>query len=105
MIGNLDVADNVFLAGQGLGENSAQQIFRAHALNLRGYLFAAMEAQEGKGASRGPAPADTKQRRSEHGLFQNLLHGSGQQIAEDVGERSEERRVGKEGRRRWGTEQ
>ena len=38
-------------------------------------FLAALKAQQRQGASGIPAPAHRKQRRGEHGLLQNFLHG------------------------------
>ena len=88
MIGNCDVADDIFLAGERLRKNRGQQIVGAHALNLRRNFFAALEAQQAPARARRPsASARVKQRRGEHGLLQHFLHGVGVQEMKHVGER------------------
>ena len=87
MIGNGDITDDIFLAGQCLRKNGRQQVFGAHSLNLRSDFLSALKTQQRERAARGPAPAHREKRRGEHSLFQNLLHGSGKQITENIGER------------------
>src|SRR5438067_13651980 len=57
MVGNLNVAHDVFLAGSYVRENRCQQIIRTHALNLRRNLLAALKAQQRESAVRVPTPA------------------------------------------------
>jgi len=57
MIGNLNVADDVFLAGSYVRENRCQQIIGTHALNLRRNLLAALKSQQRQSAVRVPTPA------------------------------------------------
>ena len=73
MVGNLDVAFDVFLAGGHVGEDRSQQIVGAHALNLRRNFLAALEAQQGQSAVRVPAPARAEDGRSQRRLLQNSV--------------------------------
>ena len=87
MIGNLNVADDVFLAGGDVGENRSQQIVGAHALNLRRNFLAALKAQQRQRAIGVPAPARAEDRRSQRGLLQNRLHGFGVEEMKNIGQR------------------
>ena len=87
MIGNLDFAFDVFLAGGHVGKYRSQQIVGAHALNLRRNFLAALKTQQGQGAVRIPAPARGEDRRIERGLLQNRLHGLGLQEMEHIAQR------------------
>src|SRR5262249_5372051 len=87
MVGNLDVAFNVFLASSHIGKHRGQQIVGADALNLRRNLLAVLEAQQGERARGVPAPARFKDRRWQGGLLQDRLHRLRLQKLEYVGER------------------
>ena len=87
MIGNLNVAHNIFLAGGHIGEHRCQQIVRAHALDLRRNFLAALKAQQGQRAIGVPAPARAKERRRQRRLFQNRLHGFRIEEMKDVRQR------------------
>ena len=87
MIGNFDVARNIFLAGQGLRENGCEQIVGTHALNRRRNFFPAHEAQQGERAAGNPAPARGEDRRSQHGLLEQRFDAGGLEEMKDVGER------------------
>src|SRR5215467_16328556 len=64
MVGNLNVAHNIFLAGGNVREDRSKQIVGANALNLRRNLLAALEAQKRQRAVGIPAPASTENGRS-----------------------------------------
>jgi len=87
MIGNLDIAFNVFLARRYVGKNRCQKIVAADALNLRWNFLAALEAQQRQRTVRVPAPARGEDGRSERRLLQNLLHRFCLQIVEDIAQR------------------
>ena len=87
MVGNLDVANNVFLAGGHVGEHRRQQVVGAHALNLWGDFLAGLKAQQGKGAVGVPAPARAENGGSQRRLLQQGLHGLRGQEVKDIGKR------------------
>ena len=62
MVGNLDVAFDIFLAGGDVGKDRSEKIVGAHALDLRRNFFAALKTQQSEGASCIPAPARAKDR-------------------------------------------
>ena len=84
MIGNGDISNDIFLAGDGLRKHRGQQILGAHTLNLRRDFLAALEAQQRQRAAGRPAPAHSEKRRREDGLLEHFLHGGGLQVMEDV---------------------
>ena len=84
MVGNLALADDVFQAGHLIGEYRGQQIFAAHALNLRRHLAPAAHARQGQGDPGHPAPAHAEQRRVEQRLDQHLLGARRTQVAPDL---------------------
>src|SRR5258708_10558588 len=86
VVGDFDVALDIFLAGSDVGEDGGEEIVGAHALNLKGNLFAAAEAQQGQGALGVPAPAGGEDWRIQSGLFENWLDAFGVEILEDVGQ-------------------
>jgi hypothetical protein len=69
------------------GKDAGEQIVGARALDLRRDAFALRHAQQLQRAVRGPAPARLEDRRSDGGLFQQLLRGVLGEEVEDVGER------------------
>ncbi len=87
MVGNLDVAFDIFLARRHIGKHRRQQIVGAHALNLRRDLLAVPKAQQRQRARRVPAPARFEDRRRQRRLLQNRLHGFGMQEMKDIGQR------------------
>ena len=88
VIGNLDVAVDIFLAGQRFGKDAGEQIVGAHALNLRRHFLAALKTQQRERAAGVPAPAHSEQRRGKHGLFEDGLDAiPGCEEVENVGER------------------
>src|SRR6266480_2349369 len=87
MIGNLDVAGNVFLTGGNVGEDRRQQIVGAHTLNLRRNFLAALKSQEGEGAICIPAPPRSKDWRSAGRLYQDVLHSFGTQEMKNICQR------------------
>ena len=88
MVGDFDVAFDVFKAGGNVGEDGGEQIVASHALNLRRNFFAVLKAQQGEGAVGVPAKAGGEDGRAgEHGLLKNVLDGFGLEEVEDVGER------------------
>src|SRR5207302_5821759 len=87
VIGNLDVADDVFLAGGHVGENRCQQVVGTHALDLRWNFLAAVKAQQGQRASGIPAPTGAENGRCECRLFENRLHRFRLKKLEDIGKR------------------
>src|SRR6266550_7281602 len=87
MIGDLDVAGNVFLARGNVGEDRRQQIVGAHTLYLRRNFLAALKSQEGEGAICIPAPPGGKDWRSARRLYKDVLHSFGTQEMKNVGQR------------------
>ncbi|MNF39885.1 hypothetical protein D3C84_208800 [compost metagenome] len=81
VVGDLAFADDVLQAGHLVGEHRGQQVFAAHALQLRRHLASAGEARQGQGDAGVPAPAHGEQRRIQHGLDQQLLGAVGVQVA------------------------
>ena len=104
MIGNDDVADDIFLAGQRLRENGRQQIFRAHALNLA----AALSSRPENAAAPARVPRPSASARAKSGAASTACsstscNGSGMQIMKYVREREScaVRRAKYSGRCRW----
>jgi hypothetical protein len=88
MIGNFDVALNIFLAGSDVREDGGEEIIGAHALDLGRYLFAVLKAEEGEGAIGVPTEAGGEDGRAgEHGLLENIFNRFRLEEVEDVGER------------------
>ena len=87
MIGNLDIALDIFLAGERFGKNAREQIVGTHALNLRRNFFAALKTQQRERAAGGPAPAHAEKRRGQHGLLEHGLDRLRGEKMENVGER------------------
>jgi len=88
VIGNLDVAFDVFKAGGYVGENGGEKIVAAHALNLRGDLLAVLETEESEGAVGAPAEAGGEDGGAgEHGLLKDFLDCLGLEEVENIGER------------------
>ena len=87
MIGNADVADDVFLTGGLIRKHRGQQIVGAHALDLRRHLASAREPQHGQRARRVPSPAHFEHRRRQHRLRQHFFDGFLAQELEDQLER------------------
>src|SRR6266852_5349584 len=87
MIGDGDVARNVFLASKSFRKNGGQQIIGAHTLDLRRNFFSTAKTKQGQRAPGIPAPARGEERRSQHGLLQNGPDGIGMEKMKDVGER------------------
>lgn len=88
VIGNLDVAFDVFKAGGDVGEDGGKEIVGAHALDLRRNLLAVLETEESEGAIGVPSEARGKDRGAgEHGLLEDLFDGLGLEEVEDIGER------------------
>ena len=87
MVGNLDIADDVFLARSHVGEDRRHKIVAANALNLWRNFLAALEAQQRQRAVGVPAPARGEDGRSQRRLLQHFLHRLGLQVVEDVAER------------------
>src|SRR5438132_8471510 len=87
MSGNLNITHDVFLAGGYVWENRGQQIIRAHALNLRRNLLAALKAQQRQSAVRVPTPTRAEDWRRERRLFEHRLHSLGSEKMKHIGER------------------
>ena len=87
MVGNLNVAHDVFLAGSYVRENRCQQIIRTHALNLRRNLLAALKAQQRQRAVRIPTPTRAEDWRRERRLLEHRLHSLGSEKMKHIGER------------------
>ena len=87
MVGDFDVALDVFKAGGDVGEDGGEEIVAAHALDLRGNFFAVLKAEEGERAVGVPAEAGGEDGRAgEDGLLENVFDGFGLEEVEDIGE-------------------
>jgi hypothetical protein len=86
VIGDFYVAGHGFGAGGGVREDAGQEVVGAGALDLRGYAFALLHAEQLEGASGGPAPAVLEERRRDAGLLEEFAGGEGGEEVEDVGE-------------------
>src|SRR5579863_717279 len=86
MIGNLDVALDVFLTGSDVREHGSHQVVGAHALNLRRDFLATVETEEGQSAASVPAPASAKEWGGKRGLLENRLHSFCVQEMKHVGQ-------------------
>src|SRR6185437_10747262 len=84
MIGNLDIAFDIFLAGGHVGKDRRQQIVRMNTQNLRWHFSSIAEAQQRQRASGVPSPARLEDRRRKRGLLQHLLHALLAQKLEDL---------------------
>ena len=86
VIGHFASAAKIFLAGNLIGENMGDEIFRIHPLKLRRYPLAVTITLDGKRASSIPAPPDFKHRRIQKRLYQHILHRITLQILVHIGE-------------------
>ena len=84
MVGNLALADEVLGAGDLVGEDRGDQVFRLHAQELRRHLLAAAEARQGERHAGDPAPAGGEHRRIEQRLDQDRPDAGGIEVARDV---------------------
>src|ERR1039458_1915633 len=87
MVGNLNVALDVFLAGGYIRENRGQQIVGAHALDLRWHFLAALKTQQSQRSGRIPTPAGLKDGRGERCLFQDRRHAFRMQELKNIRQR------------------
>ncbi len=87
MVGDFDVAFDVFEAGGGLWEDRGEQVFPAGALDLRRDLLALLKPQQLQTAGGVPAEASLEDGRGERGLLEQLGDGMGGEELEDIGER------------------
>src|SRR5208282_2098009 len=87
VVGNLDVPFDVLEARRDIGKNGSQQIVRTHALNLRWNLLAALKTQQSQRARCIPAPARSKNWRSERRLLEDRGHGLRSQKVKNIGQR------------------
>ena len=87
VVGDLDIALDVFKAGGDVGEDGGEEVVASHALNLRRDFLAVLEAEECEGAVGVPTEAGGEDGRAgEYGLLKNLLDGFGLEEVEDIGE-------------------
>ena len=86
VIGNAQLAFEIFRASGGIGKNGSEKIVRTHALDLRRDFFAALESQEHESARGVPTPARREDRRGENGLLDHLLDRCGMQKSKHIGE-------------------
>ena len=87
VVGNPDIAFDVFKAGGYVGEDGGEEIIAAHALNLRRNLLAVLKAEECEGAVGVPTEAGGEDGRAgEHGLLKDVLDGFRLEEVEDIGE-------------------
>ena len=87
MVGNLDIAFDVFVAGRHVREDRSQKIITANALNLRRNFLAVLKPQQRQRTGRIPPPARAEDRRRQRGLLQNLVHGLRLQEVKNIAER------------------
>ena len=88
VVGDLDVALDVFKAGGYVGEDGGEKIVAPHALNLRRNFLAVLKAEKGEGAVGVPAEAGGEDGRAgEYGLLKDVFDGLGLEEVEDIGER------------------
>src|SRR5258708_31442035 len=85
VIGERDFTFEIFRARESLGENGREQIISTHTLNIGRDLFSAAKTEKSKRAASGPPPARGEERRSHHGLLENVLTGIGMEGGEEVG--------------------
>ena len=77
VVGDLDGADGVVLAGGGLRKHRRQQVVGLHALDRRGVALAAAEAQHQQRSIEVPAPSGLEHRRVEDGVLEGVAQRSG----------------------------
>ena len=87
MLREINIAFNIFLARRHVGKDRGEQIFRAHALDLRRNLFSSLEAQQGERAICIPAKTGSEDGREQRGLLQNIFHRLRRKEVEDVAQR------------------
>src|ERR1700728_2394717 len=87
MIRDLDLAGNVFLAGECLGKNRCKEIIRPHPLNRRRHFLATHKTQQRERAPRDPSPARGEDRGRQYSLLQNFLESLGLEAPEDIAKR------------------
>ncbi|MND88308.1 hypothetical protein D3C80_803290 [compost metagenome] len=81
VIRDLPFADDVFQAGDLVGEHRGNQVLAFHPLDLRRHLAPADKARQGQRHTCIPAPAHAEQRRIEQGLDQYRFSVVARQIA------------------------
>ena len=86
MVRDLALADQILGAGDLVGEDRRDQVFRLHAQELRRHLLAAAKARQRERHAGDPAPARREHRRVEHRLDEDLPDAGGMEIARDVAE-------------------
>ena len=87
MVGHFALADEVLGAGDLVRKHGGQQVFAAHALQLRRDLGATAETRQRQCGGRVPAPAHVEQRRIEQRLHQHVAGRRGMQVTRDVDQR------------------
>ena len=85
VIRDLALAGQVFRTGDLIGKDGSDQIFGAHARELRRHFFAAAEPRQRKRHAYHPAPARNEHRRIEQRLDQERPDRRGVEIARDLG--------------------
>ncbi len=80
----LTFTDDVFQAGQLVGEHRGDQVFAFHSLNLRRHLAPAGVARQCQRGASVPAPTHPEQRCIEYGLDKYLFGRGRVQVAPDV---------------------
>ena len=91
VVGNLDRAAQVLLAGDLIRKRGRKKIVRLHPLQREGHFPSAAAPQDRERAGRVPAPARRKHRRGQEGLRQDLLDSPG---ADKPGDRLQGDRLG-----------
>ena len=87
VVGDLDRAGDVVLAGGGLGEDRGQQVVGLHALDGRRVAPAAAEPQHHERPVEVPAPAGLEHRRVEDGVLERVAHRAARDVAGHLVER------------------
>ncbi len=87
MIGNGNVALNIFLTRSRFRKYRREQVVRPHALNLWRDFLAMIESEQGEGASYHPTPPGGEYRRRQNRLLEDRLHRFRMKEMKDVCQR------------------
>ena len=87
MIGDFDIALDVFLAGSDLRKDIGEKIVGAHTHNLRRDLFPFLKPKQLQTSAGRPAPARFEERRGERSLLKKVMHGRFCEELKDIAER------------------
>ena len=84
MVGNLPLADQILGAGDLIGEDRRDQVFRLHAQDLRRNLLAAAKTGQGERHASHPTPTRREHWRVQHRLDEHAAHAVGMEVTRDV---------------------